>query len=210
MTSTAISAQGSTLAVNTGTGSGITITGISVGYPTIITATGLNNGDVVALAGLGGADSGLLNGNSYPVLFSTGSKFSVAVDTTGKTITASGTATPQTYTPIANVKSFSGFDGKAAIIDVTNLSSTAKEKLVGIQDFGKFSFDIHVDYSDAGQLALSAAKAAATKKTFKLTYPNAKVATFSAFVMGMPSQGAVDAVVAGSVELEITGAVVVA
>lgn len=211
MTSTAFSAQGSTIEIETGDGTPVSITGVSVGYPTIITASGLNNGDVVAIAGLTGTHAADLNAKSFVVLYSTGTQAALAVNTIGRTITAgSGTATPTTYTAIANVKSFSGFDGKATIIDVTNLDSTAKEKLVGLQDFGKFSFEIHVDYDNAGQQALSTAKAAASIKGFRLTYPNSKVATFDAYVMGMPSQGGVDTAVTGSVELEISGAVTIA
>ena len=52
--STAISAQGTTLQLSTGTGGAKTITGVVVGNPTILTsaAHGLANGDVVALAAL--------------------------------------------------------------------------------------------------------------------------------------------------------------
>ena len=52
MASSAISAQGSVLAIGTGTGSAVTITGVAVGNPTIITAAahGFNNGDVITLA----------------------------------------------------------------------------------------------------------------------------------------------------------------
>ncbi len=211
MTSSAFSAQGSTFKISSGVGSPVSITGIAVGYPTIITATGLSNGDVGAIAALTGADAAVLNGNSYPVLYSTGSKFAIDVNTTGKTITVgSGTFTPNAYTQIKNVKKFSGFDGKASILDATDLDSAAKEKLIGLQDSGKFSFDINIDYSDAGQIALLAAKASSARKSFKLTYPNGKVASFDAFVMSMPANGGVDSIVMGSVELEITGVITIA
>ena len=90
MTSTAISAQGSVFSIGTGSGGAKTITAVTVGNPTILTSTahGLNNGDVVALAALTGADAATLNGNSYTVLYKTANTFAVAVDTSAKTITA--------------------------------------------------------------------------------------------------------------------------
>lgn len=212
MTSTAISAQGSDLQIETGTGSAKTITAIQVGNPTILTSTahGLGNGDVITLAGLAGADAALLNGKTAVLTNKTANTFAVQIDTTGKTFTAAGTATPVAYTSIANVKSYNGFDGAASEIDVTNLQSVAKEKRLGLQDFGKFSFEMNPDFNDAGQNAMRAAKAAGAQKNFKLIYPNGKAASFAAFVKSMPEQGGVDGVIAGSAELTITGAVTVA
>lgn len=210
--STAISAQGTIFQIGTGTGSAKTISGVAVGFPTIITSTahGLANGDVISLAGLTGADAALLNGESVTISNVTTNTFAVQINTVGKTVTASGTATPVSWTAVANVKSYSGFDGVATEIDVTHLGSTAKEKRLGLQDFGKFSFELNPDYDDAGQNALRAAKSAGTVKNFKLVLPNGRTASFSAYVKSMPESGGVDAVVSGSVELTITGAVTIA
>ena len=59
MTSTAISSQGSVLSLATGTGSAKTISGVTLGNPTIITATahGFSVGDVVTIASVGGSTS---------------------------------------------------------------------------------------------------------------------------------------------------------
>jgi hypothetical protein len=158
MSSSAISAQGSVLAIGTGSGSPVTITGVAVGNPTIITsaAHGFNNGDVVALAGLTGTDAALLNGQTVSVRNKTTNTYAVYIDTTGKTITASGTATPQTYTNVANVKDFSGFDGAASELDRTNLDSTAKEFILGLTDPGQLTFNIDYDGSNAGHIARKA------------------------------------------------------
>ena len=97
MASTAISAQGAVLSIGTGSGGAKTISGVTVGYPTLLTATahGFNNGDVVALAALTGADAASLNGLTVTVKYKSTNAFYVDVDTTGKTITpGSGTATP--------------------------------------------------------------------------------------------------------------------
>lgn len=209
-TSTAISAQGSTLQIGTGSGGAKTITAIALGNPTILTAAahGFANGDVVALAGLTGADAALLNGQSVTVKNKTANTWAIDIDTTGKTITASGTATPTAWTAVGNLKSFSGFDGQASELDRTNLNSSAKEIVLGLVDYGQFSVDMDYDYSDAGQAALLAAQSSGAIKTFKLTLPDTHTASFSAYVKRLPAAGGVDQIVKRSgATLRISGAI---
>lgn len=211
MPSTAISAQGSKLEVSGTTGAAKSITGVAVGFPTIITsaAHALTNGDVVTLAGLAGADAATLNGQTVVVKNVTANTFAVEVNTVGKTITAAGTATPVTWTKIENLISFNGFDGQASELDVTDLDSTAKEFMLGLQDWGSFTFDVNKDFNDAGQQAVDAAKRAGTKRSYKLTLPNGKTKTFDAYCKNSPLEGGVDQVLKTSgVTLRITGDVV--
>lgn len=213
MTSTALSAQGTTLQIGTGTGSAKTITAVQVGNPTILTSAAhtLPNGNVVALAGLTGADAALLNGKTLPIRAVTTNTFAVDVDTTGKTITAgAGTATPVAYTQINNVKTYSGFDGEASEIDVTNLSSTAKEYRLGLVDPGKLSFEVDEDDIDAGQVAVLAAQQAGTIQNFKVNFSNGKVASFTAFVKKFSRAGGVDQVLKMTCDLRISGSVTIA
>jgi hypothetical protein len=210
MTSSAISAQGSTLQVATGTGAAKTATAIQVGFPTIITcaAHGFSNGDNIALAGFTGADAALLNGKSVTAKNVTGSTYAFDIDTTGKTITVgANTMTPTTYTQVNNVRTFTGFDGEASEIDVTNLSSLAKEYRLGLVDPGKFSIEVDQDDNDAGQLAVRASQIAGTLKGYKLTLPNGKVASYTAFCKKFSSSGGVDQVVKGQVDFRISGAI---
>jgi hypothetical protein len=210
MASTAISAQGSTLQVGNGTGSAKTITGVAVGSPTILTITahGFANGDVVALAALTGADAALLNGQNVVVQNKTTNTIMVEIDTTGKTITAgSGTATPVQWTTVNNWKTWSGFDGQASVIDVTNLSSTAKEFVLGIVDPGTIQLELDQDNSDSGQTVLLTAYSGSLRKQFKITLPNANTATFNAYVRKFTSAGGVDQVVKRQADLQISGAV---
>ncbi len=208
MASTAISAQGSTIEIGTGTGSAKNITAVADGYPTIITSTshGLSNGDVVTIASVGGITG--MNTNSYVISNVTTNTFAVEFDSTGGTYTSGGTATPVTWTEVANVKSFSGFDGESSEIDVTNLASTAKEFRLGLQDFGSFSFDWDVDLADAGQDAVRTAQASGSVKNWKLTLPNSDTATFTGLVKNATNMtGGVDQIVGGSVSIKITGSV---
>jgi hypothetical protein len=212
MTSTAISAQGSTLAVSGGAGAAKAITGIALGFPTIVAsaAHGFANGDIVTLAALTGNTT--LNGVTTVVKNVTAGSYAVDVDTTGGAAYVNGgTATPVAWTPIGNITTFKGFDGQANEIDKTNMSSVAKEFMLGLQDFGHFTFDVDKDFADAGQTACDAAKRAGTLKQFKLTVPNGKTATFSAYVKNSPLDGGVDQILKTTgVSLRITGDVVYA
>lgn len=209
MASNAISAQGTTLQIQTGTGSAKNITAISKGNPCIVTSTahGLAAGDRVTIASVGGMVE--LNGNSYVIEYVTANTFSLyKVDSTSyTTYTSGGTATPVTYTQIKEVKSYSGFDGQASEIDITNFDSTAKEFRLGLVDEGGFSFEMAQLNSDPGQAALRASRNAGTLKSYKLTLPNAEVATFTAYAKSLPSSGGVDDVIKSSVSLRISGSV---
>jgi len=85
MTSTAISAQGTKLFIETGAGVAKNITGIAPGNPTIITIAGhgIPNGNVSALSGIVGTIGAALNAKSLVVTNVTPDTFAVQVDTTG-------------------------------------------------------------------------------------------------------------------------------
>jgi hypothetical protein len=209
--SDAISAQGSTLEIETGSGSPVTTVTAAVGFPTIITKTshGLGNGDVVDLSAFAGASAALMNGQRVVVKNVTTNTLAVDIDTTGGTLTAAnGTLTPVALTEIAEVKTFSGLDGAASEIDVTHLLSTAKEYRLGLVDEGGFTFEMNRVAADAGQAAVLTSRNAGTSKSYKLTLPNAETATFTAFAKTFPVAGSVDGVVMHNIGLRITGSVV--
>ena len=135
---------------------------------------------------------------------------STAINSQGSTLEVDDTIPGTADTAVINIKTFSGFDGEASEIDVTNLSSTAKEFRSGLQDFGSFSFEWHPDYTDPGQNAVRSAQASGEVKTLKLTLPNGDIADFSGLIKNASSiTGGVDAVVDGSVSVKITGNVVI-
>lgn len=124
---------------------------------------------------------------------------STAINAQGATLTVD-------TTPVGNLKSFSGFDTEASEIDVTNLSSTAKEKQAGLQDFGNFQMEYHVDHSDAGQAALHVLQGSGATGAFVLTLPNADTVTFNAVVKNAyRMSGGVDAVLEGGAVLAVDG-----
>lgn len=209
MASSAIIAQGSKLEINTSTAGAKTLTAITQANPAVFTsaAHGLQKGDVVTIASVVGMTQ--INGFTGVVQYTTTNTFVLqGVDSTGYTAYSSGgTATPVAWTQIANIKSFSGMDGTAAVIDVSNLQSTAKEKLMGLQDEGGFSVELDLDPADAGQVAVLASRTAQSKKQYRLTLPSLNTATFQAFAKKVSAAGGVDASIKRSVDLEITGAV---
>jgi hypothetical protein len=204
-----ISAQGSTLSISTGTGAAKTITAISVGNPAIVTSTahGLKNGDVVVLAAIVGTMASL-NGTTRVVSNVTADTFALLdANTTGLTYTSGGTATPQTYTKINGVVSFSGLDGAASDLDTTDLDSVAMEFISGLIDNGKFGFEAKTLNADPGQIAVRAARANGQVRTLKLVLPDLATATFSVLVKTVPTVGGINAVLKGSIDCKITGAV---
>ena len=92
MPSSAISAQGSVLAIGTGTGGAKTITAMAAGSPTIFTsaAHGFVNGDVITIAALVGTAAASFNGLTFSVVSKTTNTFALQVDTTGLTYTSGG------------------------------------------------------------------------------------------------------------------------
>lgn len=211
MSANAISAQGSTLEISTGSGGAKTITGISQGYPCIVTsaAHGFVKGDRVTLSAIVGMTQ--LNGVTYSVEYTTVNTFSLhGVDSSGYTAyDSAGIATPVTFTKIEEVGTFSGFDGQASEIDVTDLDSTAKEIKLGLIDNGGFSFTVNTLMSDPGQTAVRSSRDTGISRQYRLTLPagTPHIATFTAFAKQIPVTGGVDAKVQSNIALRISGAV---
>lgn len=211
MSSTAFSAQGSTLKIGS-TGVTSIPAAITKANPPIVTdvAHGLADGDIVLAAGVAGMTQ--INGLYGCVLVQTTSKYAMyGIDATAFTSfsAATGATITQAQVALGNWKSFSGFNGQRSDIDVTNLASTAMEYLGGLQDNGTFDFGFHIDDTDAGQKAFRANLAAVgVTSRFVLTFPNSKTRTFRGYVKSMPEQAGVNAAVEGNGSMRISGAVV--
>lgn len=111
---------------------------------------------------------------------------------------------------IAGVTSFSGFDGESTEIDITTLSSTAKEFSIGLEDFGSFSAELIFDPDDPGQTAIAEAKTGGITREIVLTLPSGtlNVATFDVVVKSFGKTGAIDGIVTATANFKITGSVV--
>lgn len=121
-----------------------------------------------------------------------------------------GTGSSPVYADISEIKTFSGPGGSASVIDVTDLSSAAKEKRMGLADEGQLQFTINYIPADVQHAALRSARASRAETPFKIIFTDDSPATewdFNAFVTGFAVSGAVDGVVEAQVTLEITGAI---
>lgn len=135
---------------------------------------------------------------------------SIAIPAQGSTFKVNSTGqTGGTMVQVLGIKSFTGLDGSATEIDTTELTDDAKTKLLGLQDWGSFSMDANINFSDPGQAALLALKTARTKTSFLLTLPNGTTVAFDGFVKSLPLAGGVDTVLTGTIALTITGDIVV-
>lgn len=123
-----------------------------------------------------------------------------------------GAVSPTVWTQIPDARDISFRTGSAAVIDVTDLSSTAKEKRMGLADEGQCTFTLMFRPKNAAHAELLQGKADRQVRDFKLVLtdsPNPTTYYFSGFVLSVPLTANVDAVVESSVTIEITGAVTV-
>jgi len=117
---------------------------------------------------------------------------------------------------VGDLIGFSGPSQSANVIDITNLDSTAKEKLVGVYDGGQITLNLNWAASHAtylGQLKLQECLRARTKGCFLIELGGTAAASTGktvigkGYVTGLNITGSVDNKVAGDVTIAITGGV---
>jgi len=210
--SKAINAQGSRIYVDNGTGVAIAdITAITKAAQAVVSSAlaVVAVGDVVRfgavvnmpeIAGMAGIVTAIGAGT-----------FTVDIDSSAFALAGgAGVATELVFVSGCEIKTFNGFDGQSGEIDITTLCSEAREYLVGLQDFGTFSFDVNLVPNDPFQVEMMEAKAARGVRSFRLVLPEGQDAKqfeylFDAFVRQFTISGGVDQPLAGSVALRVTG-----
>lgn len=117
------------------------------------------------------------------------------------------TSANASYIQVKGLKSFTGpGGGSSSVQDVTDLDSTAKEKLVGLADEGQVKCSFNLIPNDPGQLALQAARKAQEIVGMKITLGKAtKTYNANALVLTAEISGGVDAPMSLESTLEITG-----
>ena len=124
------------------------------------------------------------------------------------------TVSPNAFTAIGQVVSIGGPSGTTGEIDVTSLSSTAKEFIPSLPDWGSVDCEIIFDQASAANKhqELWDDFSAQTSGSYKITLTDSPQTTFT--FTAYPSQFAlsiaVDDKVGASVSLRITGSVVMA
>lgn len=209
-------ARGTKLFIAGAGGSAKNLSAAAPGFPTILTsnAHGLKNGDIVAIAAITGtmgtdAANGL-NGKSFVVKNATTNTFAIEANTVGLAYTSGGTATPNAWTQIKELKGISPSGASVSELDATDLDSTAMEYLMGLPDHGTLSFQINILESDPGQAACLALFLASGNTNFKIESP-AKTRTFNGGFLKWPTipDSMVNGIQTGTAELRVSGAVTV-
>ena len=118
-------------------------------------------------------------------------------------------SSPFTYVTIAEVKSIDGPGGQTAEIDVTDLSSTAKEFVLGLQDEGDITLDMNYIPSNAQHVQLRTLRGSGDSGNFQIAFTDSPVTTwtFLAKVKSFSISNAVDNVTGLSVTLRVTGSI---
>lgn len=121
-----------------------------------------------------------------------------------------GNVSPTVWTNVPETKDINFRTGSAAVIDVTDLSSTAREKRMGLADEGQCTFTLNLIPKNVAHAELIAAKADRQIRHFRVVFtdgPNPSTYYFSGFVLSVPVSAGVDAVIESNVTIEITGPV---
>ena len=131
----------------------------------------------------------------------------------GCTISKGDGASPQVLTAIGQVISIAGPSGTTGEIDVTNLSSSAKEFIPSLPDNGDVTLEIVFDHATTANqhASLWTDFAAQTTGYYQIALtdsPQTKL-SFSAFPNAYPISIGVDDKIGASVGLRITGSVTI-
>lgn len=131
------------------------------------------------------------------------------VETQGIVLKRGGDGSPTTYTALSNVISIDGPGGSSSEIDITNLSSSAKEFKIGLKDEGTLSVELNYDPSDTGHTGLLSDRDNRTRRSFQivLTDSGAEVWSFEAYVQEARLSIQPDNVTKLNITLRISGPV---
>lgn len=134
---------------------------------------------------------------------------SLALESQGMLLKIGNGLSSETFATITEIKTFSGPGGSATVIDVSDLSSLAREKRMGLNDEGQLSFTINYIPTNTQHALLRTQRASRELTSFQLIFTDTGLTTwdFSAYVNGFSVSGAVDGVVEAQVTLEISGAI---
>lgn len=130
---------------------------------------------------------------------------STALKSQGATIARRSVDSPVTFTTVANITTISLSGPEAGEIDVTDLSSTAKEFLQGLEDPGTCTINGFYNSQNTQHQAMRDAIGGSTTSRYRITLSNGAQIEFDALVQNMPLDIAVDGAVEMSMTLKISG-----
>lgn len=127
----------------------------------------------------------------------------------GTTIAVSDGASPEVYTTIPNIDSIGGPSATADEIEITDLSSTAKEYLLDLVDNGTVSISGNHNPTETLHDQLRSDNAASTARNYRITLPSSPEVTytFNARVSEFTMDEAIASALRFNATLRVTGAV---
>lgn len=121
---------------------------------------------------------------------------------------------PDSWVVVGGVRAINDLrSGTATEIDVSDLSSSAKEFLLGLADNGAMNLEMLYDPADAGQIILESLRESSASNSFRVTIPNplnspaVTTFAFTGFVQTFPFSVGADAAITGTVTVRVTGAI---
>jgi hypothetical protein len=134
-----------------------------------------------------------------------------ALESQGVTLSVGDAASPEVYTSIAEITEITGPDGSASEIDVTDLSSSAKEFKRGLPDNGSVSFTIMYIPTNTQHAQLRSDFNSATEqaRNYRLTFTDSPVTTwtFNAYVSTFSISNAIDGSLTANVAIRVKGTI---
>ena len=124
--------------------------------------------------------------------------------------TASAQATSEAANLVAEVVGFSGPSMTGAVIDVTDLSATAKTKLVGVYDGGQVTLNMNFSATATSHMKIREMLAARTLGNVMLQLSTATTSqkiAMKGYVTGYNVTGSVDNKIASDMTFSISGGV---
>ncbi len=121
--------------------------------------------------------------------------------------TATGNASGATNV-VGELVGFSGPSLTAAVIDVTTLQATAKEKIIGVYDAGQITLNVNFEVTNDNQRMMRECMVARTKGRLQIqlsTATTAKQISCKGYISGINISGAVDNKLSADYTIAITG-----
>lgn len=130
---------------------------------------------------------------------------SSAITSQGTTVAVGDGASPEVFTTIPNVRAGTGPEKTANDIDVSDLSSAAREFIQGLEDNGTVSLEGFWDSAQTTHQNLRDDAGSNTARNYKITFSDMSSITFSARVSNWNLDFSVDEAVGMSATLKVSG-----
>jgi len=133
-----------------------------------------------------------------------------AVLTQGTLLKRGDGGSPEVFTTVPDVTALSGPDATKSEIEVTDLSSTAKEFKGGLADFGRLTVDLNYIPGNAVHSAMrnDFISAASPVRNWQILFVNGKQWNFAGYVASFPGNTQPDSVQKSSMTIRLSGQVV--